>query len=319
MHPAPLRLVLWSTGLAAASAVLAGADVPSAPLASAGELARWSRDAPPADVAVALLRLGGLLACGHLLAATALAVAAQALRRQVLARAVDRFSPAVVRRMVAGGSGLAVATLATTVPAGATPWRSAMAAGSPDDGPVATVPLAPSDAATMTRTAGGVPAGPGGTPGSVAPSVPPTATMTRAADPARPPTPDGDGGGRATMARLPEPARPAEPATADGHLPRHPRPAGPAATDEARPVPPGRPRRLPPLPAADPATWRVSIGDSLWSIADEVVHQAHPAATEGEVAAYWRVVVAANRPHLVDPDDPDLLLPGQELAVPPLG
>jgi nucleoid-associated protein YgaU len=33
---------------------------------------------------------------------------------------------------------------------------------------------------------------------------------------------------------------------------------------------------------------------------------------------YWAQLVDANRDRLVDPDDPDLLLPGQVLVLPPV-
>jgi nucleoid-associated protein YgaU len=89
--------------------------------------------------------------------------------------------------------------------------------------------------------------------------------------------------------------------------------------DDSRPTA----RRPPVLPTVDPATWVVEPGDSLWSIAEEVVGAEVVAgagtAVPGEraVARYWRRLVAANRPHLVDPANPDLLVPGQRLVVPP--
>jgi nucleoid-associated protein YgaU len=62
----------------------------------------------------------------------------------------------------------------------------------------------------------------------------------------------------------------------------------------------------------------VGPGDSFWSIAEDVL--ASPAASppgEREVGRYWRRLVDANRDRLVDPGNPDLLLPGQELVLPP--
>jgi nucleoid-associated protein YgaU len=35
------------------------------------------------------------------------------------------------------------------------------------------------------------------------------------------------------------------------------------------------------------------------------------------VGRYWRRLIDANRDRLVDPGNPDLLLPGQELVLPP--
>lgn len=60
------------------------------------------------------------------------------------------------------------------------------------------------------------------------------------------------------------------------------------------------------------ATVRVRAGDSLWSVADRALG---PAATETEVAAYWRRLVALNRPVLGA--TPDIVHPGQRLDLPP--
>lgn len=57
----------------------------------------------------------------------------------------------------------------------------------------------------------------------------------------------------------------------------------------------------------------VQPGEHFWSIAEQVV--ADRSLTE-PVGRYWRRLVDANRDRLVDPDDPDLLHPGQELILP---
>jgi hypothetical protein len=75
----------------------------------------------------------------------------------------------------------------------------------------------------------------------------------------------------------------------------------------------------PALPALDPGSWEVAPGDSLWSIAEDVVHGDVAGAGEQAVTAYWRRLVAANRGLLVDPHNPDLLVPGQRLELPPPG
>ena len=63
--------------------------------------------------------------------------------------------------------------------------------------------------------------------------------------------------------------------------------------------------------------WVVEQGDSFWSIAEQVVG-AEDAASADERATrrYWRRLVEANRAGLVDPGNPDLLLPGQRLVLP---
>lgn len=68
-------------------------------------------------------------------------------------------------------------------------------------------------------------------------------------------------------------------------------------------------------PAADVHV--VAPGDSFWRIAADVVAGPGRRAGDGEVAGYWRRLVAANRARLVDPGNPDLLFPGQQLHLPP--
>lgn len=87
------------------------------------------------------------------------------------------------------------------------------------------------------------------------------------------------------------------------------------ADDDPAPAP-APPPESPASPVPPVGEWLVEPGDSFWSIAEELVGDAlgrHPSGSE--VAAYWRTLVDANRTRLVTPD-PDLLLPGQSLALP---
>jgi nucleoid-associated protein YgaU len=52
----------------------------------------------------------------------------------------------------------------------------------------------------------------------------------------------------------------------------------------------------------------VQPGDHLWNIAERTA----PA----DVATYWRRLVELNRPRLADPDNPDLLFPGDVVVLP---
>jgi hypothetical protein len=63
----------------------------------------------------------------------------------------------------------------------------------------------------------------------------------------------------------------------------------------------------------------VEFGDSFWSIAEETLADASPGRRPDEAAVtrYWQLLVSANRDRLADPANPDLLLPGQALLVPP--
>ena len=76
-------------------------------------------------------------------------------------------------------------------------------------------------------------------------------------------------------------------------------------------------RRLPDT-AAVPTEWNVQPGEHLWSVAETVLEQAwgRP-ASDAEIDPYWRALVELNRSRLADPSNPDLVYPGQVLAVPP--
>ncbi len=76
---------------------------------------------------------------------------------------------------------------------------------------------------------------------------------------------------------------------------------------------------LPDNTAQPPELWEVSAGDHLWSIAAETLadHRGHAPADE-EILTYWVSLIEANRGELVDPDDADLLIPGQVLHLPPV-
>lgn len=93
-------------------------------------------------------------------------------------------------------------------------------------------------------------------------------------------------------------------------------PPAPAPTPSPAPPPavPATPAPAPP-PAVDVVA--VAAGDCFWSIsADVLADSLGRPATEREVAAHWRRLVEANRDRLVDPANPDLLYPGQQLVLP---
>jgi hypothetical protein len=308
------RLGLWTAALVAVLRLLAatGGGPLSVPVNSPRELRAWVADTAPPDMTVALLRLGALALTGYLLAVTALAVAARLLRLRGLAAAVEGISPAVVHRLVSGGSGigLVLGAVAGAFPAfdpGPAPGGSTVAANAPAaDRASATMSRLPISSATMTRLTTGPVTGlaaPGTEPGTAPSAGSAGATMTRIGD-VPPPT--------ATMTRVdPEaPARPpppgAVPAAHDQPGPAHARPAA------------GRP--APGLPRIDPTRWVVEPGDSLWSIAEDVMRRRDGSrAGEGAVARYWQRLITANRHDLVDRANPDLLVPGQQLVVPPPG
>lgn len=69
-----------------------------------------------------------------------------------------------------------------------------------------------------------------------------------------------------------------------------------------------------------PHMWVIQPGDHLWkvaaaTIADHIGRQPIAAEVEG----YWNDVIELNRESLLDPDNPDLVVPGQVIELPPLG
>lgn len=79
------------------------------------------------------------------------------------------------------------------------------------------------------------------------------------------------------------------------------------------PAPPPKAVSVPPPPViASPRTYVVRPGDNLWSIAQSQV-AGHGG---GDVAQYWRALVAANRSTLRS-KNPNLIFPGEIVALPP--
>jgi nucleoid-associated protein YgaU len=77
----------------------------------------------------------------------------------------------------------------------------------------------------------------------------------------------------------------------------------------AAPVPPG----------TAPDTWVVAPGDSFWSIAtSQLTDSRGTVPGEADVVPYWLTLVERNRATLANPDDPDLLFPGQVVELPPV-
>ncbi|MDD9369896.1 MAG: LysM domain-containing protein [Acidimicrobiales bacterium] len=329
---AVLRLAAWTAGLVLLGRLLlaAGAETLAVPVTSLDDLSVWVSDTPPDDMVIAMLRLAALAAVAYLLAATALAAVAGVVRVRPLVAAADMLSPAIVRRLATGGSGLglvlggAVAGLPTPeLPFGPTGDPVALTAppAGPDRAPAAptaTMMRMPAATATMTPVgAGGASAQPIdgsaatdlASPPSAAPADPAADTDT---DPAA--DADADADADATMIRLDEPAPPSATMT---RLPDLGATAPVTATPAAHAPGPLAAPSTPAALAVDPTAWVVEPGDSLWSIAEEVVAPTDGTSpAERTVTRYWQRLVAANRANLVDPGNPDLLVPGQQLVLP---
>jgi hypothetical protein len=316
------RLLAWAAALALGLRALhgLGGGPLGVPLTSMDGLSAWVDQTPPEVMALALVRLAAL-ACGWYLAVCTLVLAlTRPLGRPRLAAAVTRLSPAVVCRIVSGSGsvGLALGTLLgglSSTALATTTFRAAQAAAAAaDPAPDRTPPTA---TATMTRLPTVPPDIAAGNQQPVttitthhpAPSPPPAATMTRLPAPA--PTPDrptsNDPRGTTTHA----PAISPPPAATMARAP---------AVAAPTPAPPVAPIAPPDEPGAtgSPA-WIVEPGDSFWSIAVEVSGSSTPGAggpSDRQVVGYWRRLIEANRSRLLDPANPDLLVPGQELIVP---
>ena len=71
-----------------------------------------------------------------------------------------------------------------------------------------------------------------------------------------------------------------------------------------------------PSPTPPGNEWVVRPGDHLWGIAEEVLsEQAGAVVADRQVRDYWLRLIEANRDRLVDPEDPDLIVPGQRLSL----
>ena len=147
------------------------------PLTAPAEWQRWLTAREPADAFVALLRLGALLSCWYVLAATAASVVARAVGASPLIRLADAVSPRSLRAIVrwALGAGLATSTALTASPtlAARAPSPVITMTRLPDPAHPGTAPTAvPAGTAVPVGTA--VPAGTAAAP--VAPPPSPVVT-----------------------------------------------------------------------------------------------------------------------------------------------
>ena len=63
--------------------------------------------------------------------------------------------------------------------------------------------------------------------------------------------------------------------------------------------------------------WLIETGDHLWCVAESVLAEAwRRVPTDGEITGYWATLIDVNRDRLVDPDNPDLVRPGQAFIIP---
>ncbi len=184
----------------------------------------------------------------------------------------------------------------------------------------ATNALGPTPAAPpVARSTGSATNALGPTPAALPPGAAPRALTTP-----REPQPDMDAGGSMPRAGGRAPRRSAARAQSRAQ-PAPPVPAGPpslspssAATGTGDRQP--QPRSALPKPSSGPVRWwTVRPGDDLWSIAEATLAEAWgQMPPERVLAGYWWQVVQTNRPYLPNPADPNLLFPGDRVAIPAL-
>ena len=238
----------------------------------------WATTNDPLVVAMALVRVLGLGLAWYLTGVTSISVVARLLRAARLLRLADALAVGPVRVLAQQAVGVG---LAAGVVAAAFPGEVAAPTGSPD-GPAAVVVAEAAEDATA-----------------------PTPPVSRARVPVPVPAPGP-----------PPPRDVATTATQGGSTPAS---EAVPATPPADPVDPARADAGAPPAAAGPRERVVAPGDHFWGIAEEEVaaHLGRP-GTEREVRHHWRRLVEANADRLVARGNPDLLLPGQHVVLPPV-
>jgi hypothetical protein len=285
-------LVAWSTTVVLGLLLLerlGQTTFRTPPAGSAGDLLRWARTTSPLLAAGSCVRLAATAMGWYLLATTVGGVLGRLLGLHRTVRALDRLSLPLVRRLAgrAVGAGLVaqLGLLGGTAGAAAAPPPPPDVATAPAsaDHEVATMAVIEGHTTTMHLLPG--------------PTDEPATTTTMHALPG----PTDEPATTTTMHALPDP-------TETPHAP------GPVAT--MRTVPDG----LEPPPSHAMPTWTVHPGDHLWRIAEVVVAlDLGRTPTDERVESYLQRLVDANHDRLVQPDDPDLILPGQQLLLPPAG
>lgn len=111
--------------------------------------------------------------------------------------------------------------------------------------------------------------------------------------------------------------------TADARLAASAPPVGQPGSDlfvrlpDTEQAPPTMHRLDHPAEVAGAAEVTLEAGDHLWSVAERALADAWGRGpTDAELAPYWAQVVEANRDRLADPANPDLVFPGQAIALP---
>lgn len=299
---------------------LGGSGAPTPPLGDVHELHAWIEQHGTVVAAVSALRLVAIALAVYVasIAALSLVMSFAALPR-TLDRAVRRITPRTLRAALGLGV-VSVVALPLATPAGALVAEAPVLVAvddEPQPGPPPVLEwvddaLAPAPTPPTTATTDPPPSSTSTTAVPGIPSAPPTTAVPRI--PSAPPTSPAPPITAAppTSAAPPTTARP-DPMPPSTTAPSGSTPRSSTPSDHLPPTP--RPHAPQPSTLGE-RTWEVRRGDHFWAIADAVVREQHPNATEAEVARYWRTLIEANRDRLVVPGNADLILPGQVLTVP---
>lgn len=284
-----LRLLAWAGLLAAVILLLGRVPAPlsvvesvAAPMVGSGSWSQLWTALNAQDPLLVVFTAGRavlLLLAWYQLGLVLLGCLARLVRLGRLLATVELLTLPPLRRLLWGAVGLSMSVGGLPAPAGALPAPPATLSAAPAP-PGVLGPEALPHGSTSAR-----PAAPGGRRSRAAPAVL---------------LPPGADGSPVVSRRRPRALRP----------PRAQNPAGSSATDAER--------QRPDAPSGREHSWTVQPGDHLWAIAEATVRQIRPAAGREEVASYWLRLVERNRPRLPDPANPDLILPGMQVRLPPI-
>jgi hypothetical protein len=288
-----LPLLGWLGSLVAGIVLfttLGGGALEAPPLGQPSAWGEWAAARDPFVAVVAVLRLVVLALAWYLVAVTTVGLVARLTRAARLVRVADALSVPLVRQLLQGALGLTLAAGVVASSSGAVPASSGRADGA---SPVTATAVASSEG------------------GADAAGVSMVALDAADSDGARMAALDGAGPDDADGARM----------VALDDRPTA-RMAGLDDRSTARMVglgPPGATTDGAEEAAPEAGEHEVVAGEHLWSIAaDHLAAHLDRTPTEAEITPHWQRLVEDNRDRLANPDDPDLIFPGQRLVLPHL-
>jgi nucleoid-associated protein YgaU len=298
-HGRTLPLVLWLASLLAGIALfqtMGSGPLSPPPLGDPSSWQAWAHGREPLIAVVSVLRLLVLALAWYLVGVTTIGMVSRLTRVARLVRIADALTVPAVRRLLQGalGAGLATAMVGAAMPA-APPTPPTAAAASPD----VAVSLRPPGDAFHPLTSDGARSARADRDEvrMVAAGEIDEVRMAAAGDADDVRTVGTDPGGTWTPVPL--------------QLLEGDAPAGAVGAVSMR--------RVVEDPLDTAASYQVVAGDSLWTIAARTLEDVRGASpTDAELHGYWTSLIEVNRGRLADPDNPDLIFPGQPLVLPPM-